>query len=319
MKFSIRIAIPAILLLCYNSFLMAQTDHTETVMIRRLTNVIDSYPMLSPDGKWIAFQSNRSGVWNIYTIRPDGSGIVNLTHSPGPDYNPIWSPDGTKIVFASERDRDSEIYVMNADGSGQTRLTFTPGDDSHPHWFPDGSRIIFNSARTTPDLSVDWGKQYLEIFSMNADGSDVKQITSFKTISTFPSVSPDGKKIVFRMVTNSESLNWDLSPTKRNSEIFVMDIDGSNLKDVSESPGFDGWPFWSPDSKRIVFSSNRNGPANVGQLFIVNADGSGLTPLTRTDNSYVQPNWAIDGKKILAYQCWETSVYEYGNIVEIDL
>ena len=95
-----------------------------------------------------------------------------------------------------------------------------------------------------------------------------------------------------------------------------MDIDGTNAINLSVSPSFDGWPWWSPDSKQIVFSSNRNGPANVGQLYIVNVDGSNLKPLTNFSYSVVQPNWTKDAQ-ILAYQVWETSEYEYGNIVEI--
>lgn len=290
---------------------------TTAQSIRRITNVSDSYPMLSPDGKTIAFQSNRTGDWDIYTIQTDGTGLNHLTDAVGPDYNPIWSPDGTKITFASERDGDSEIYVMNADGSGQTRLTNTPGDDSHPHWFPDGSRIIFNSARTTPDLTVDWGKQYLELFSMKPDGTDVKQLTSFKTIATFPSVSPDGTKIVFRMVTDTPALNWDSTAAHRNSEVYVMNLDGSGLRNLSNSPAYDGWPCWSPDSRHIVFVSNRNGPPNVGQLFVIATDGSGLKALTSNTQSYVQPSWGKNGK-IYAYECWETEDYEYGNVVEIN-
>ncbi len=293
----------------------------QTFRSERITNVIDSYPMLSPDGTKIVFQSNRNGRWQIYVMKTDGSQITNLSNSPGPDLTPVWSPDGSKIVFASERDSgDSEIYVMNADGSRQSRLTNTPGDDSHPHWYPDGRRIIFNSARTTPDLKADWGKQYHELFSMSADGTDVKQITSFKTVCTYPSVSPDGRKISFRRVIDSPALNWDLSINKnnRNSEVFITNIDGQNAINVSVSPAFDGWPWWSPDGQRLVFSSNRNGPSNVGQLFQVNADGTNLRSLGESGFSLAQPNWSKDGS-IYAYQSTETSDYEYGTVVKITL
>jgi Tol biopolymer transport system component len=183
---------------------------------KRLTNVKDGYPMLSPDRTHVLFESDRTGDWEIYTMKPDGKDLVRLTNSPGSDVGPIWSPDGKSIVFASERDAgDSEIYVMNADGSGVRRLTRQPGDDAHPHWSPDGKRIVFNSARTTPDLAADWSKQFHEIFTMAADGSDVRQITSFKTVSTYPQFSPDGKKIAFRRVTDEpgmlyiSSLTWN--------------------------------------------------------------------------------------------------------------
>src|SRR4051812_37262915 len=105
--------------------------------VKRITNVSDSYPMASPDGKKIVFQSNRTGDWEIFVMNFDGSELNQLTHSMGFDGCPIWSPDGTKIAFASERDNDPEIYLMTSDGNNQTRLTNSIGDDSHPHWYPD--------------------------------------------------------------------------------------------------------------------------------------------------------------------------------------
>jgi TolB protein len=285
---------------------------------RRVTNVKDAYPMLSPDGSRLLFESDRTGNWEIYTMRPDGTDLVRLTSAPAPDVGPIWSPDGKRIVFASERDAgDSEIYVMNADGSGQRRLTRQPGDDSHPHWSPDGARIVFNSARTTPDLSADWSKQHLEIFTMAADGSDVRQITRFKTVSTYPQFSPDGKKIAFRRVTDEPGMLWDLTLGARNSEVFVINADGSNPVNVSKSAAYDGWPAWSPDGARIVFSSNRAGPANIGQLYSVDAEGGNLTKLTDGPGSFVQPSWSRDGKRIYAFQHWETE--EFGNIAVFEV
>ncbi|RYG40495.1 MAG: hypothetical protein EOO01_27200, partial [Chitinophagaceae bacterium] len=215
-----------LLLSLLHSFLFSQSSPSLKTA-KRITNVIDSYPMLSPDGQKICFQSNRTGDVEIFVMNLDGSNLRQLTHTPGYDGGPKWSPDGKKIVFPSERDQDPEIYIMDADGQNQKRLTNTPGDDSHPHWYPDGSKIIFNSARATPDLKVPWGKQWHELFSMDMDGTDVQQLTSFKTVSTYPSISPDGKKIAFRKVIDGPAFNWDLSTNEnnRNSEVFVMDID----------------------------------------------------------------------------------------------
>ena len=285
---------------------------------RRVTNVKDAYPMLSPDGTRLLFQSDRTGDWEIYTVKPDGTDLVRLTTSPGADAGPVWSPDGKRIAFASERDAgDSEIYVMNADGSGVRRLTKQPGDDSHPHWSPDGSRIVFNSARTTPDLKADWSTQFHEIFTMAADGSDVRQVTRFQTVSTYPSFSPDGKKIVFRRVTNDQGRLWDLTTVPRNSEVFVIDLDGSNPVNLSNNAAYDGWPAWSPDGARIVFSSNRAGPANIGQLYAVDAGGGSAQKLTEGPGSFVQPSWSRDGKRIYAHQHWETE--EFGSVMVFEV
>jgi TolB protein len=205
----------------------------------------------------IVFQSNRTGYWQVYMMDADGKNQLQLTNDKFSNTNPIFSPDASKIVFASTRDGNSEIYIMNSDGASQTRLTNFPGDDSHPHWSPDGKRIIFNSARTTPDITIDWLKQWHEIFTMNTDGSGVKQITSFKTVSSNPHYSPDGKKIAFRHILKSPGFSWSLNTQPINSEIFVIDADGTNPVNLSEHEAYDTWPWWSPDGKYVVFSSNR--------------------------------------------------------------
>ena len=98
-----------------------------------------------------------------------------------------------------------------------------------------------------------------------------------------------------------------------------MDVDGSSPINLSRSPGFDGWPWWSPDSKQIVFASNRSGPANVGQLYVINADGKGLHKITDSPASLAQPNWSKTGNLIYAFQSWETSEYEYGSIIVLEV
>ncbi len=284
--------------------------------IKRITSVNDSYPALSPDGQTFLFQSDRSGDVEIWSMKADGTSLRKLTNSSGYDGNPAVSPDGKTIAFTSTRDGDLEIYVMSMDGSGQKRLTSTKGNDGHPHWYPDGSRIIFNSARTS-DFP---GKRFVdEIYSMKSDGSDVQQLTDLKSVSTFPNVSPDGKKIVFRGSTATPAYAWDMTSRTGdlNSEIFVMDIDGKNIQNISNSPSFDGWPSWSPDSRKIVFASNRSGKANAGQLYVCNADGTDFQQLTELSGAVAQPSWSPDGKSIHAYQLWETPVEQYGFVVEI--
>jgi TolB protein len=255
----------------------------------------------------------------IYVSKADGTDIRQLTHLDFPAAVPCWSPDMSRIVFAGEPAGHSEIFVMNADGSGIVQLTHTNGDDSHPHWSADGSRIMFNSSRTTPDSTADWSKQWHELFSMKPDGTDVRQHTRFHTVCTFGSFSPDMKQIVYRKVIDGPAFQWDLSTIGRNSEVFVANADGSNEVNLSKNAAFDGWPAWSPDGKRIAFSSNRAGPANTGQIFVVNADGSGLHQLTSGPGGFAQPSWSWDGRRIVAYQNWETAEYEHGNISVIEV
>lgn len=280
---------------------------------KRLSDIRDAYPMLLPDGRLVLFQSNRSGEWQIYVMKPDGSELRQLTTMGAPNVTPMWSPDGTRIAFASERDGNSEIYVMKADGSDQKRLTNHPGDDAHPHWSPDSSRILFNSARTTPDVKADWAQQFHEVFSMKLDGTDLKQHTHCRSICTYPVWSPDGGKIAYRKVTQEPGLRWDLTVASRNSEVFVSNVDGSNEVNVSQSAAYDGWPMWSPDGKAVLFSSNRSGPANIGQLYLVNPEGTNLRRLTDGPGSFIQASWSSDGKYIYAFQHWEDE--QFGALV----
>jgi len=298
-------------LFCYTAF--AQNN------ITIITQVVDGYPDLSPDGKQIVFTSNRSGTYQIYTCTIEGENIQQLTHSSGPNQTPVWSPRGDKIVFASERDNDSEIYIMNADGTGQRRLTDQLGDDSHPKFSPDGTRIIFNSPRSTMDLSVPWLEQFHEIYTMDTEGDNLKRITSFKSVCTYPGYSPDGRKIVFRRITKDPGLNWALDSMSINSEVFVMNSDGTNLINISNSTAYDGWPCWMPDSETIVFTSNRGGIGFKGQLYSVKTDGSGFSRITGLDDSFVQATVSNDGKIIYAQRNWETENHEYGQIVAIKI
>jgi Tol biopolymer transport system component len=278
----------------------------------RLTNIINSYPSASPDGRHIAFASTRSGEPQIFVMNANGSEVKQLTWDRGGNVTPAWSPDGAMIAFASteQRDGSAEIYVMNADGSHQRRLTNHPADDSHPHWSPDSQRIIFSSSRTTSPGGPEWD----DIFSMTADGTELRKLTDCRAICTFPSYSPDMRHIAYRKVLRGPGFNWDLSASQRNSEVFVAYADGTQEVNISNSAGFDGWPQWSPNGLWIAFSSNRVGPANVGQIFVVHPDGTGLRQISSA-GSFVQPSWSKDGTRIYAYQNVETADYEYGDIV----
>ena len=111
----------------------------------------------------IAFETSRTGNYEIFVMNADGSNPVNLSNSPGYDFEPDWSPDGTKIAFVSRRDGNLEIYTMNANGTGVTRVTNHPELESYPVWSPDGQYLAFRSDRTGN----------IEVFTAKADGSGV--------------------------------------------------------------------------------------------------------------------------------------------------
>jgi serine/threonine protein kinase len=181
----------------------------------------------SPDGSRIAFNSDRGEVGQIYLMDPNGSNI-RLSETPIEGGDPSWSSDGSRIAFVSDRDGNSEIFVANADGSEQIQLTETvsPTTNWGPAWSPDGSRIAFMSDRD--------GDQ--EIFVMNADGSEQINLTQNEFFSDdYPSWSPDSERIAF--YTNRD---------EGDHEIYIMNADGSEPERITNSPGWDGLPAWSP-------------------------------------------------------------------------
>ncbi len=283
---------------------------------RRLTKIVNSYPAPSPDGSTVVFQSNRTGVFQIYSIKADGSDVRQLTNLQDASYGPSYSPDGKLVAFAHGSGGKSDIYLMANDGSGVHPLTTDGLDNSHPHWSADGRRIVFNSSRTTPPGDrADPTKEQDDIFSIALDGSDLRQHTHCKTVCTYSFLSPDMKKIVYRKVTNTSGLNWDLGEAARNSEIAVANADGSDERILTNHSAFDGWPTWSPDGRQIAFASNRLGPANHGQIFLMHPDGSGLRQVSNLPGSYVQPFWSADGQKIYAYEATEIGDDEWGDVV----
>lgn len=291
-----------------------------------ITAVRDSYPHLSPDNQMVVFHSNRSGKQAIWLVAADGAnprllfdGGV-LGSDPG---TPVWSPDGRTIAFAMKPagatdENESEIYLMNAGGSGVRRLTNAPGDDSHPHWSADGKRIFFNSARATPDLRADWTAQWIDIYSMAADGSGLRRYTDCRAVCTYPVPSPNGRSVAHRRTLRDAGLNWAQQPIERNSEVFVTALDGSASVNVSTSPAYDGWPNWSPDGRWLIFASNRDQPPKIGQIYAIRADGRGLKRLT-AGMSKAQPILSPDGKRLYFYENVETDQFEIGHIASVEI
>lgn len=290
-----------------------------------LTAVRDAYPHLSPDQRTLVFHSNRSGRQAIWLADADGSNLRmlfdggDLGIEPG---TPVWSPDGRQIAFAmrpadATDENESEIYLMEADGSDIRRLTSAPGDDSHPHWSIDG-RIFFNSARATPDLKADWTAQWIDIYSMAADGSDIRRHTDCQAVCTYPAPSPDGRSVAHRKTLGSAGLSWAQQSSPRNSEVFVTALDGSGSTNLSNSPAYDGWPTWSPDGRWLVFASNRDQLPNVGQIYAIRPDGSGLKRLTE-GLSKAQPTLSSDGKQLYFYENVETDQFEIGHIASTEI
>jgi TolB protein len=308
----IQLFITLLLTLLGSDQVLAQTQ--------RLINTRDMYPSVSPNGEKLVFQSNRTGSNQIFIMNSDGTDLKQLVDFPMGAETPVFSPDGLHIVFdVYVGENNNDVFIVKTDGSGLKQLTNSPGYDGHPHWSFDGQRIVFNSDRTSPDPNVPWSDRWHEIFSMKADGTDVRQHSHCKSVCTFGSLSPDGSQLLYRKVIKSPGLNWELGSIEKNSEIFISDIIGKNEINLTRNAAFDGWPVWSLDGKKIAFASNRSGPARTGQIWLMNADGSGLQQFSQGPWSHAQPAWAFDGQSIYAYQLEETEAYEFGSIVRIEV
>jgi len=204
--------------------------------VRRLTigTAAEEDPAWSPDGKQIAYTTDRDGNREIYVADADGSTPKRLTVNAAADYGPTWSPDGKRIAFVSERDGNAEIYVMNVDGTGQQRLTNEPSRDDEPAWSPDG-RIAFVSHRVALG----------DIFVMNADGSDGMRLTA-RGGGSHPAWSPDGQRIAY---STSPCLPDACSP--------VVYTKSANPLESPIAFAWGEWPTWSPDGRRIAYAGLR--------------------------------------------------------------
>ncbi len=197
--------------------------------------------------------------YDIYRAEPDGSKLTPLTRTPGYDAEATIAPDGL-IVFTSVRDGDMEIYSMKSDGSDVRRLTSRPGPDGGPFFSWDGKLVAFRGRPLPPGAELDdyrallkeglWRPTELELFVMDRDGKNLRQLTKLGGANFAPSWHPDGKRLIFASNIHD--------PKKRNFDAYLINLDGAGLERVTFNETFDGFPMFSPDGKHLVFASNRN-------------------------------------------------------------
>ncbi len=273
----------------------------------------------SHDGKWLTFQATRGShpCDQQYVMRVDGSGARRISNGRGKTTCGWFFPGDRKLFFASSSAHDSacppkpdpskgyvwpldryDIYSVNRDGSHLKRITFNDVYTAEGVLSPDGKRIVFTSLKDSD----------LDIYTMNVDGSDVRRLTNTPGYDGGAWWSPDGKTIVYRAnhPTDSAELKQyrDLlaqrlvKPSK--VELFIMNADGSNQHQITHLGGANFGPSWTPDGKRIIFSSNYKEPRSGNfDLYLVNPDGSGLEQITFDPTFDGFPEFSPDGKKLV--------------------
>jgi len=271
------------------------------------------------DGKELIFQSMRDGGQcdQIYAMRIDGTGVRRISSGEGRTTCSFFTPDKTHVIYASTylggktcppRPDFSRGYVWpiydtydifkaNPDGSGIRRLTSNPGYDAEATIGTNG-RIVFTSVRDGD----------MEIYSMDAEGGDVKRLTHRVGPDGGPFFSRDGTKIVFRGRTLDPGPELDDYKTllreglwrPTSLEIFVMNADGSQLRQVTSLGAASFAPYFSPDGTKIIFASNTSDPRRRDfELWLVNVDGTGLERVTWNPSFDGFPMFSPDGRKLV--------------------
>ncbi|MCS7193026.1 MAG: hypothetical protein NZ937_08610 [Armatimonadetes bacterium] len=270
----------------------------------------------SPDGKWLVFQATRPPYKadQIFIMRSDGSQVRMLSTGKGRTTCSYFTPDGNAVIFSSTHLSGSEppklpklnlpryawgifasyeIFLLKLDGTEFIRLTDNEGYDAEGTICWETGRIVFTSYRNGD----------LDLYSMKLDGSDLKRLTKTLGYEGGAFYSPDGKRIVFRAYlpkTPEEVAEYKrllemevVSPP--NMELFLMDADGSNVKQITRLGNINFCPAWLPNGKQIIFASNYHDPKNF-DLFIINDDGTGLKRITYHPTPDLFPHFSPDGK-----------------------
>jgi len=198
--------------------------------------------------------------YDIFTADPDGSNLQRLTDAPGYDAEATISRDGEWIVFTSARDGDLEIYKMRADGTDVTRLTNEPGYDGGPFFSYDGTKIVYRASHPEGEALEDYQRllaqglirpSQLDIWVMDADGSNKQRLTDNGRANFGPYFFPDGERIIFSSNMDAES------PMVPDFDLYAINVDGTGLERITYAGDFDGFPMFNSDGTKLIFASNR--------------------------------------------------------------
>lgn len=249
-------------------------------------------PIVSPNGKLIAFLSNRTGTEDLFVISADGSGERRLTNSNEKETSLQWSADGKHIVFSIFTNDLSRLYAIDPDGKNQREIGSFPG--RAPMLAPNGQRVVF--------MAGTWTATRLMVSAL--DGSDAKQINDGTTIAWNNHWSPDGARIAF---TGRNDPKGQLA-------VYVVNANGSQRRQVTHIAAEEGgaqWPVWSRNGKQLAVQVNSRTQEGSAHIWIVDVLTGAARKLAAHDRAYLDetPSWFPDGKRI-AFQSNRTGRME---------
>ncbi|GEM_PF-6297509 len=195
----------------------------------------DFFPQWSPDGSQILFVSTRTGNYDLFTMNPDGTDLLQLTDDPEWDGNASWSPDGKQIVFASVRSGQGDIYAIDADGTNLRQLTDYPNYESQPQWSPDGARILFSRRIDQENFESNF-----TTIVMDADGANQRDLgdlfwnASDETFTVAGVWSPDGTEIA---LTYYVQYGQEDSSCMNDSNLYRLDANSATIRQVIHMDG----------------------------------------------------------------------------------
>jgi serine/threonine protein kinase len=253
---------------------------------------VESFPSLSPDGKWIVYASSASGNSDIYLQSVSGQNPINLTKdSTAADTQPAFSPDGERIVFRSGR-QGGGIFVMGRTGEFAERLSDT---GYNPAWSPNGEEVLFATENIT---TSPYGRSGIsELWAVKLAAGEKRLL--FKGDAVQPSWSPHGHRIVY----------WGFSKATTQRDIWTIPASGGEPLPVTSDAPLDWSPVWSPDGKYLYFSSDRGGSLNLWRVPMDEASGKVLgspEPITTPSAFVAHLSVSSDGRRI-AYAALTTT------------
>ena len=197
----------------------------------------DRSPEVSPDGEWVAFYSGGGRQEDLFLVRPDGSGLRQLTDDVHRDRSPRWSPDGKRLTFQSNRSGKYQVWTIHADGSGLQQVTDDPGGAAFSPWSPDGSRLAYGSLYTKEFFIIDPGRTWKE-----QQPKPIPSPPEWDTAFHPWSWSPDGRTIAGMF-----------SPV---SGAFLFSTDSQQFERLTR---YGYCPIWMKDGRRFLFQDGRSG------------------------------------------------------------